>query len=56
MVAAFGLLGLVAAYDFLTTGKMHRATALGAAWVVFIELTAIVVGPTAAWHSFAAYL
>jgi hypothetical protein len=54
MLAMFSLLGLVAAYDLLTIRKIHRATVLAAAWVVCVELTATVLGQTAAWHSLAA--
>ncbi|HJS90561.1 MAG TPA: hypothetical protein VJ738_11420 [Steroidobacteraceae bacterium] len=53
MTATFSLLLLVAVYDLLSMRRIHRATALGATWVVLIELTAIAIGHTAAWQSFA---
>jgi hypothetical protein len=56
MLAAFSLLLLLGAYDFLSTRKIHQATALGAAWVVFIELAGVAVGHMGTWHTFAAYV
>jgi hypothetical protein len=56
MLAAFTLLVLLIVFDLLSTRRLHRATVLGSAWVVFIELTGFVVGHTAAWHAFAAYV
>ena len=53
MAAAFGLLLLLVAYDLLSMRRLHRATALGGAWVVLIELSAIAIGHTAAWQTFA---
>jgi hypothetical protein len=50
MVCTFALLLLVIAYDLATIRKVHRATALGGAWVVCIELGAIAVSSTAEWH------
>jgi hypothetical protein len=56
MLAAFTLLSLLFVYDVLSTGRLHRATVLGSAWVVFIELGGFLVGHTAAWHAFAAHV
>lgn len=56
MLAAFTLLVLVIAFDLLSTRRLHRATVLGSAWVVCIELSGFAVGHTAAWHAFAAYV
>ena len=56
MLCAFVLLVLVMAFDLASTRRIHRATVLGVAWVVSIELTAFVVGHTLAWHAFAARL
>jgi hypothetical protein len=53
MMATFGLLLLLTAYDLLSMRRIHRATALGGTWVVFIELTAVAASHTAAWQSFA---
>ena len=50
------LLAVVALYDLLTLRKVHRATVYGTAWVVFVELAAIWIGPTAAWHNAATYI
>lgn len=53
MIAAFSLLLPIAAYDLLSMRRVHRATALGGAWVVLIELTGVAIGHTAAWEGFA---
>jgi len=56
MFAAFTLLSLLFVYDMLSTRRLHRATVLGSAWVVFIELSGFLVGHTAAWHAFALHV
>src|SRR4051812_35352500 len=56
MLAMFGLLAVVVIYDLLTLRKVHRATVFGAAWVVFIEVAAIWIGPTAVWHNVATHI
>jgi len=54
MLCTFSLLLLVVAYDLSTTRKVHRATALGSAWVVCTGLGAIAISTTAVWHQFTA--
>jgi len=56
MLAAFTLLVLLIVFDVKSTGRVHRATVLGATWVVFIELSGFAIGHTAAWHALAAQL
>lgn len=56
MLATFSLLLLLALYDLLAIRRIHPATALGGIWVVFIELSAIAIGHTAAWQKLAGYL
>lgn len=56
MLAAFSLLLLLIAFDLLSRGRLHRATVLGSAWVVFIELSGLAVGHSAIWHDFAAHV
>lgn len=56
MLAAFSLLLLLAAYDLLSMRRIHRATALGGAWVVLIELTAVTIGHTTTWESLATHV
>jgi len=51
MLCAFVLLLLVIGYDLKSTRRIHPATVLGSAWVVFIELTGFAVGHTAFWHA-----
>lgn len=53
MLATFSLLLILALYDRRSAAKVHRATALGAAWVICVEIGGIAVGLTPAWHSFA---
>jgi len=54
MLAAFSLLLFMIGFDLLSLRRVHRATLWGSAWVVCIELSAIAIGHTAAWHAFAA--
>src|SRR4051812_19173031 len=56
MLAAFSLLGLIFAFDLASLRRIHRATMLGSAWVVFVELSAVAIGQTAAWHAFAVHV
>lgn len=56
MLAAFGLLGLLVAFDVLSTRRLHRATLLGTIWVVSVELGGFAIGHTAAWRAFAAHV
>jgi hypothetical protein len=56
MLAAFTLLLLMIGFDVKSTGRVQRVTVLGAAWVVFIELSGFAIGHTAAWHGLAAQL
>lgn len=53
MLATFSLLLMLIAYDLLSMRRVHLSTALGAAWVVLVELTAVMIGDSAAWQSFA---
>jgi hypothetical protein len=46
----------VIAFDVLSTRRLHRATLLGSAWVVFIELGGFALGHTAAWRTFAEHV
>jgi hypothetical protein len=56
MLAAFTLLAMLNAYDLVSLRRVHRATLLGTAWVVIVELGAFAVGHTAAWRAFAIHL
>lgn len=56
MLAAFTLLVALVAFDLRSTGRLHRATLLGSAWVVATELGGFALGHTAAWHAFAGHL
>ena len=56
MLAAFTLFVPIIAFDWLSTRRLHRATVMGSAWVIFIELTGFAVGNTAPWHALAAHI
>jgi hypothetical protein len=55
-LAMFATLMIVVVYDLISLRKVHRATALGIAWVVCVQSTAVAIGPTTAWHSLAAHV
>jgi hypothetical protein len=55
-LAMFATLMTIVAYDLITLRKVHRATALGVAWVVCVQSAAVAIGPTAAWHNLAAHV
>jgi len=51
------LLSASAVYDKLTLGKIHPVSFWGAiALFVYANLRAGLIGPSAAWHSFAGWL
>jgi len=56
MLAAFSLLGLMFAFDLASMRRVHRATLLGSAWVVLVELSAVAIGHTTAWHAFVVHV
>jgi hypothetical protein len=45
---------LLAAYDVLSMGRVHRATLWGGVFVIFMHEISLPIGGTAAWHAFAA--
>ncbi len=47
---------ILAAYDYWSTRKVHRATLYAGAFLIFIQQIRIPIGHTAAWHSFAAWV
>ncbi len=51
----FFLLAL-AAYDFWSTRKIHRATLWASAYLILVQQIRIPIGKTAAWHAFAAWV
>ena len=56
MLAAFTLLVPLLVFDWLSTRRLHGATVMGSAWVVFIELTGFALGRTASWHVIATHV
>jgi hypothetical protein len=58
-VAAFltyAFLLVLAAYDYWSTQKIHRATLWGSAFLIFVQQVRLPIGKTAAWHAFAAWV
>jgi len=47
---------IIAAYDYWSTRKVHRATLYGGAFLIFVQQIRIPIGHTAAWHNFAAWV
>jgi hypothetical protein len=39
----------------LSLHKIHRATALGGAWVITVELMSVPLSITPVWHAFATW-
>ena len=51
------LLGASAVYDKVTLGRIHPVSLWGAIGLfMYNNLRAAVIGPSAAWHSFAGWL
>ena len=46
---------ILAAYDFWSTRKVHRATLLAGAFLIIVQQIRIPIGKTAAWHAFASW-
>ena len=46
---------LLAAYDWWSTRKVHRATIWASAFLVFVQQVRFPLGQTAAWHAFATW-
>lgn len=47
---------LLALYDLWSTRKIHRVTLWASALVIFVFQSRLVLGKTAAWHSFASWV
>jgi hypothetical protein len=52
---SYGFLLILAAYDFWSTRKVHRATLWAGALLIFVQQIRIPIGKTAAWHAFASW-
>lgn len=55
-IATYVFLLLLLAYDLWSTRKVHRATAWGCAFLIFVQQIRIPIGKTAAWHSLAMWI
>jgi len=53
MICTFGLLAMVAAFDWMSLRRIHRATLLGVLWVVLLQIASVPFSHTTAWHAFA---
>ena len=47
---------LLAAYDLWSMRKIHRVTLWASAFLIFVFQVRLVIGKTAAWHSFASWV
>jgi len=47
---------LLIAYDLWSTRKIHRVTLWASAFLIFVFQSRLVLGKTAAWHSFASWV
>jgi hypothetical protein len=54
-VLSYVFLLILAAYDFWSTRKIHRATLWAGAFLIFVQQIRIPIGKTAAWHAFASW-
>lgn len=55
-IASYAFLLLLFGYDLWSTRKVHRATLLASAYLIFVQQIRFPIGHTAAWHSFAAWV
>lgn len=49
-------LGFIVAFDFWSTGKVHRVTVWGGAFLILFRETQGLIGQTSTWHSIARWL
>jgi len=55
-VLTYAFLLVLAAYDYWSTRKIHRATLWASAFLIFVQQVRLPIGKTAAWHAFAAWV
>jgi hypothetical protein len=55
-LVSYVFLLLLAAYDFWSTRKIHRATLWASAFLIFAYQIRLPIGKTAAWHAFASWV
>jgi FtsH-binding integral membrane protein len=55
-ITSYAFLGVLMAYDFWSTRKIHRATIWASGFLIFVQQIRLPIGKTAAWHSFAAWV
>jgi hypothetical protein len=54
--ASYIFLAILAAYDLWSTHKLQRATLWGSTFLIFMEQSSRVIGPSAAFHTFARWV
>jgi hypothetical protein len=54
-VCTYGFLLLLAAYDLLTTKKVHRITLWASAFLILVQQVRLPLGHTATWQAFATW-
>ncbi len=55
-IVSYAFLILLLAYDLWSTRKVHRATAWGCTFLIFVQQIRIPIGKTAIWHSLAMWI
>jgi hypothetical protein len=55
-MCCYALLLLLAGYDLLSTGKVHRATLWASLFLIALQQVRMPIGRTSAWQSFAAWV
>src|SRR6266481_4031371 len=55
-VLTYAFLLVLAAYDYWSTRKIHRATLWASAFLIFVQQVRLPIGKTTAWHAFAAWV
>ncbi|HVI80800.1 MAG TPA: hypothetical protein VM715_22135 [Candidatus Acidoferrum sp.] len=54
--ATYIFLLMLLVYDLYSTGKVHRATLWASGFLIFVQQIRLVIGATAWWHHFAAWV
>lgn len=55
-IATYIFIVLLLGYDLWSTRRIHRATAWGSAFLIFVQQVRLPIGKTAAWHVFAVWV
>jgi hypothetical protein len=55
MLMSYSMLVMLVLYDFWSTHKIYRATVIGSAFLIFVQLARLPFAHTSAWQSFASW-